>query len=49
MKDVEVDPEVAAAIERGIRAADEDRSFPAKKFENSSPIGFSNLSTPSRR
>lgn len=47
--EVEVDAETAAAIERGIRAADEGRVVPAEEVRQLIPQWISRSSTPSRR
>ena len=46
---VEVDAETAAAIERGMRAADENKVVPSGKVRDLVRQWISKLSTPSRR
>ena len=48
-REVEVDAETAASIERGIRAADEGRVVPAEKVRKLIPQWISKLSTRNRR
>jgi len=47
-KEVEVAAETAAAIERGIRAADEGRAVPAEKVRKLIPQWISKFSTPNQ-
>jgi predicted transcriptional regulator len=46
---VEVDAETAAAIEKGIRAADEGRTTPSEQVPKLIRQWISNFSTPTRR
>ena len=48
-QEIEVDAETAAAIERGIRAADEGRVVSAEEVRKLTQKWISKLSTPSRR
>ena len=48
-QEVEVGAETAAAIERGIRAADEGRVVSGEEVRKRIPLWISKLSTPNRR